>query len=98
MRPVTQTQTGAGSTTPIQLDGRSNPFSVGIGCVVSGTVNYSVEHAFENPPVNWFQNANISDLTANADTNYMFPVAYIRLTVNSGSGSVTMTVLQSGPT
>lgn len=101
MGPVTVTTSdasgGALHSAPIRVDWRTAPVNVGIGCVVSGTVSYNVEHSFENPPVNWFQNANVSSATANADTNYMFPVEYVRLTQNSGTGSVTLTYLQSGP-
>lgn len=100
MRPVTVTTSNASGGTvnssPIPMDYiPSVPFNVGIGCIVSGTVEYSVQHTFDG--TNWFNNANISGLSASAQTNYMFPVKQIRLQQTSGSGSVTMTVLQAGP-
>ena len=100
MRPVTVTTTDASlaevDSTPIPMDYQASvPFNVGIGCIVTGTVSYSVQHTFDG--TNWFENANISDATASADTNYMFPVLQIRLAQKSGSGSVTMIVLQTGP-
>lgn len=101
MRIVTQTQANIGTSTPIRMDWRSCPFNVGIGCVVNGgSPTFSVQHSFESPPVNWFNNVNITAAIANADTNYMFPVQYIRLDVTgvgSPTDSVTMTVIQSGP-
>lgn len=100
MRPVTVTTTDASlaevDSQPIPMDYQASvPFNVGIGCIVTGTVSYSVQHTFDG--TNWFENANISDATASADTNYMFPVLQIRLAQKSGSGSVTMIVLQTGP-
>jgi hypothetical protein len=100
MRPVTVTTSDASGgevdSAPIPMDYvASIPFNVGIGCIVTGTVSYSVQHTFDG--TNWFENANISDLDATADTNYMFPVLQIRLAQKSGSGSVVMTVIQTGP-
>ena len=96
MRPITVTLVSPGVSAGILMNWRITPFNVGIGCVVSGSVVYNVEHSFENPPTNWFQNANISEATTSLDTNYMFPVQFVRLNLVSGSGSVTMTLIQSG--
>lgn len=99
MGPVTVTTTdasgGAKNSSPIPIDWRTTPVNVGIGCIVSGTVAYSVQHTFDG--TNWFENANISSATGSLDTNYMFPVLQVRLHQASGTGSVTMTLLQSGP-
>ena len=101
MRPVTQTQVNVGQPPlPVAMDWRSCPFNVGIGCIISGSPTYTVQHSFEDPPTNWFPNANINGAVASADTNYAFPVRYIRLNVTAVSAptdSVTMTVIQSGP-
>lgn len=77
------------------MDWRTNPFQVGITCVVVGTVAYTIQHS--NDATNWFPNANINGATVSADTNYMFPVQYIRLQQVSGTGSVIAQVRQSGP-
>ena len=37
MRPITKSQTGAGSTAPLQMNVEETPFNVGIAVVVSGT-------------------------------------------------------------
>jgi len=103
MNPVSYTQTGTGSGNAILMDYRQNPFSVGIGCVVAGTVNYSVQHTFDPPPTiaagsaTWFNNSNITAASATASTNYAFPVTAIRLTVTSasGGGAVAITVIQA---
>lgn len=106
MRPIYVTTSdasgGAKVSAPIPLDIMQVPFAIGIGCVVTGTVNYTVEHTYDNindPAFNpatatWFANSGISAKTANADGNYAFPVRAMRLNQASGTGSVTMCVLQ----
>lgn len=100
MRPVTVTTSdasgGALNSSPIPMDySASIPFNAGITCLVTGTATYSVQ--FSNDNANWFEDANVSGATANGVTNYMFPVKYLRLHQASGSGSVAMTVIQTGP-
>ena len=94
MRPQTQSQTGAGSTNGIVTDYYISPFNIGFGVVVSGTVNYTVQHTFDG--TNWFNHPDVASATTNQDGNYAFPVAQIRLTVNSGSGTATLTAIQAG--
>ena len=48
MRPQVISITGTGTTAWIPLDYKQNPFNVGFGVVVSGTVTYSIEHTFDN--------------------------------------------------
>jgi len=101
MRPVVVSKTGTGSSSVVPLDHYQSPFNVGFGVVVSGTVNYTVQHTFDDifdasvTPV-WFNHPTIASLAANADGNYAFPVRAIRVTVNSGSGTATMTAIQAG--
>lgn len=94
MRSVTLTQTGAGSTNGYVADSYISPFNIGFGVVVSGTVTYTVQHTFDG--TNWFDHPDIAAETANADGNYAFPVLQVRLTVSSGSGTATMTLIQAG--
>ena len=86
---------GTVNSAPYPMDWRTNPFQVGILCFVTGTATYSIQHSDDN--TNWSTNANINGATANADTNYMFPVKYIRLQQTAGGGSVVANVVQSGP-
>ncbi len=88
---------GAGPWIP--MDYIQVPFNVGFGCVVTGTVDYTVQHAFDDPFVDAptftaFDNAFVAGETTNEDGNYAFPVRVIRLKINSGDGSVAFTVLQ----
>ena len=96
MRPVTLAQTGAGSTPGYVADNYVTPFNIGFGVVVSGTVNYTVEHTFDG--TTWFPHPTIASKTTDQDGNYAFPVLQIRLTVNSGGGIATLTLIQAGLT
>lgn len=100
MRPVTKTVTGVGSSDWVKLDHKTAPFNVGLGCVVTGTATYTVQHTFDDVDsggaVVAFDHATIVGQTANKDGNYAFPVRAIRLTITVGDGSVTMTSIQAG--
>ena len=92
-------QTGAGSTSAIVTNTNTTPFNVGFGVVVSGTVNYTVQHTFDDPAVGfttWFPHPTIASQATNQDGNYAFPVTGIRLTVNSGGGTATLNLVQAG--
>lgn len=95
MRPVTLTQTGAGSTNGYVASSYISPFNIGFGVAVTGTVNYTVQHTFDG--TTWYNHPTIASQTANTDGNYAFPVTQIRITVNSGGGTVVMTLIQAGP-
>lgn len=100
MRPVTLTTSnavgGTVNSSPCPMDyNASIPFNVGILCVVTGSATYSIQHSNDN--VNWFNDANINGATGNAETNYMFPVKFIRLQQTAGAGSVVATLIQTGP-
>jgi hypothetical protein len=94
MKPQTQTQAGTGSTNGIVTDYYISPYNIGFGVVVTGTVNYTVQHTFDN--TNWFDHPDVNSLTFSQDGNYAFPVLKIRLTINSGTGSATITAIQAG--
>jgi len=92
-------KTGAGSSPALVMNTNQTPFNVGFGVVVTGTVNYTVQHTFDDPAVGfttWFSHPTIAAQTANADVNYAFPVTGIKVLVNSGSGTATMNLVQAG--
>ncbi len=104
--------TNSAASSPWQmLDTHLNPMNVGIGVVVSGTANYTVEYTYDDPnqtiaaagsapPTAWPLSA-LATKTANTDAPSAFANAGIfawRLTLNSGSGSATATAIQSGLT
>ncbi|CAB4122743.1 hypothetical protein UFOVP28_38 [uncultured Caudovirales phage] len=92
------------ATTPYSTvfvpDRNINPFNVGFGCVVSGTITYTVQHTFDDPNMvavpTWFPHTYAAAQTASIDGNYAFPIAGIRVTTTAGTGSVVATFIQSG--
>lgn len=102
MVPKIVSQTETGSSTVVVFDLFRNPFNIGIGCVATGTVNYTIQHSFDDPqkPASqtWFPNDDtiLVSATANQNGNYYFPVTSSRVTVNSGTGTVTVTYIQAG--
>lgn len=86
------------------LDQHIAPFNVGFGVVKTGTgdITYTVQHTFNNviagSAATAFDNSYVSGKTANADGNYAFPVAAIRLNVTAVSGVATaeLTAWQAG--
>lgn len=96
---------GVGSTPWVRTDEWADS-SVSIQCDVSGTVNYTVQASNDDPnsPTNpvspqsmtWIPSNDPAAVAATASilTNYIFSPAFIRVLLNSGTGSVTMTVTQ----
>lgn len=100
MKSTVISQTGAGTTAWIVVDTWKESFHVAVACVVTGTVDYDVEHTYDDVlrgvTATAWTNADMDGKTANAAASYNYPIKAIRLKVNSGSGTVAMTVLQSG--
>jgi hypothetical protein len=99
MKQQTVSQTGVGSSSSIVINTNVTPVNIGFGVVVSGTVNYTVQHTFDDPATGfstWFSHPTIASQTANADGNYAFPVTGVKVLVNSGSGSATLKLIQAG--
>lgn len=99
MKLQTVSQTGTGSSSALVMNTNISPFNVGFGVIVSGTVNYTVQHTFDDPAVGfttWFSHPTVAAQTANADGNYAFPVTGIKVLVNSGSGTATLKLVQAG--
>lgn len=99
MRPQIISKTGTGTTAWIPLDYKQNPFNIGLGIVVSGTITYDIEHTFDDvfdtsvtPTA--FKHSSLTAQTANKDGNYAFPVRAIRINNTAGTGSTTLTILQ----
>jgi hypothetical protein len=99
MRVQTVSKTGTGSSSAIVMNTNISPFNVGFGVVATGTVDYTVQHTFDDPSVGfttWFSHPTVAGETANADGNYAFPVTGIKLLVNSGTGTATLSLVQAG--
>ena len=99
MKVQTVSKTGVGSSDALVMNTNISPFNVGFGVIVSGTVDYTVQHTFDDPATGfstWFSHPTIAGETTNQDGNYAFPVTGIKVLVNSGSGSATLKLIQAG--
>lgn len=99
MRVQTVSKTGTGSTDAVVINTNISPVNIGFGIVVTGTVNYSVQFSFDDPAVGfttWFDDATLTSKTGNEDGSINFPITGLKVLVNSGSGTVTMNVVQAG--
>ena len=99
MRPQIFSQTGVGTSAWIPLDYKQNPFNIGLGVVVSGTITYDIEHTFDDvfdstvtPTA--FKHSSLTSQTTNKDGNYAFPIKAVRINNTAGTGTTTVTLLQ----
>jgi hypothetical protein len=100
---------GVAASPWVRMDGWANP-SISLACVVSGTANYTVQQTMDDPnsptsPVNpnamtWqnFPDLALVAASATMQATYTFVPQWIRVILNSGTGSVTTTILQTGDT
>jgi hypothetical protein len=99
MKVQTVSQTGVGSSDALVMNTNISPFNVGFGVIATGTVNYTVQHTFDDPAVGfttWFSHPTVAAQTTNDDGNYAFPVTGIKVLVTSGDGTATMNLIQAG--
>jgi hypothetical protein len=99
MKVQSVSKTGVGSSSSLVMNTNISPFNVGFGVTVTGTVNYTVQHTFDDPAVGfstWFSHPTVASQAANADGNYAFPVTGVKVLVNSGSGTATLNLVQAG--
>lgn len=108
MRPVRVTVSSAAASAPIPLNPLIGQFNVGLGATVnSGTLTYQVQYTYDDvfspsfvaSSATWFTHSTITGKTANFDGVITTPCTAVRLNVTAyTSGSVTLTVIQSGNT
>lgn len=99
MKVQTVSKTGTGSSSALVMNTNQTPFNVGFGVEVTGTVDYTVQHTFDDPGVGfstWFSHPTVTGETVNADGNYAFAVTGVKLLVNSGTGTATLKLVQAG--
>lgn len=99
--------TGVTSSRWMYLDSWTTGYT-SVQCVASGTVNYTVQVTLDNPAdphvtvavpnVTWTNSndAAVVNATTTQQSNFAFTPSYVRVLQNSGSGSVTTTLLQTG--
>lgn len=99
MKVQTVTKTGTGSTDAIVINTNTNPVNIGFAAIVTGTVNYSIQISYDDPGVGfttWFDDTTITSKTGNEDGSINYPITGIKALVNSGTGTVTLKVVQAG--
>jgi len=110
MRPlhtsVSDASGGAKNSAPVRFDDYA-PSNISIQCTVTGTVNYTVQTTLDDPnsatnPVpeasmTWVDSSDtaVVGATATKQSNFLFAPTFARIRLNSGSGSVTATFIQS---
>lgn len=104
---VTIGTNGIGGSPWVRLDTWALP-AVAVQVNVSGTVNYTLQQSLDDPndPTNpvaaasmvWINSADttVVGATASAQTNYAFAPRFVRILLNSGSGTATATISQLG--
>jgi hypothetical protein len=106
MRPIKVTVAdasgGAKNSNAVVLDYYGRP-EVSLQVVVTGTVNYTIQQTLDNPltagaTITWFNHpdANLVAQTVNRQGNYAYIPTAVRIVLNSGTGSVVLTVTQAG--
>lgn len=104
MRPVTYTVAGTAPSPVCPLDHYVSPSNVALGVQVSGTVDYTVQYTFDdvfaagyNPSTgNWTNHPTLTAQTTTKDSNIAYPVRGVRILLNSGTGTATLTIIQAG--
>jgi hypothetical protein len=100
---VTVGTNGVASCRPIFLDTFA-PAQVAVQVDVTGTVNATVQQTLDDPngpsgytAVNWISHPdlNLVGLTGNVQGNYAYLPRCVRILLNSGTGSVTLTLIQA---
>jgi len=105
MSSFSETITANGATPVLgkwfALDSKQPSCEVGIGCTVTGTVTYAVEHTYDdvlNPSVTpvAFTHATITGKSAAFEGSYSTPVKAFRVKTTAGTGTVTIKAVQFG--
>lgn len=103
---ITVGTNGIASSAWVRMDDYA-PSLISLQANVSGTVNYTVQTTLDDPnsptnPVNpysvtWVNSSDVAvvGVAATAQSNFMFAPIFAKVTLNSGTGSVTTTFLQS---
>lgn len=100
---VTVGTNGVAGSRPICLD-QMGLSPTGLQVTVSGTANYTVQQSLDDPnrvglsSVAWVNHPDsaLVAATSTVQGNYAYPPQVTRLVMNSGTGTLTYTVIQSG--
>lgn len=96
---VTIGWTGVAVGPTFPLNWRQTNFQVSLGLALTGTINVTVQHTFDDlhggyatpfTSWTWWPHATLVTKTSSADGNYAFPVTATRLLINSVSAGATV--------
>lgn len=104
---ITVGTNGVGSTQWVNLNYHAQPFNVTVAVDVTGTVNYTLQYTYNDfwTPTTYWSTAQavtvwpdpiLAAVTADGESTYNDPITGVRVTINSGSGSAVLTVMQAG--
>ena len=91
----------SGVTPPIILDIHGRP-DISLQVVVSGSATWTIQQTLDSmwdvPAPTWFSHPdpNMVAQTVNRQGNYAYVPAAVRLQITSGTGTATITIIQSG--
>lgn len=93
----------------IPINWKTSPVNIGFAVDITGTIDYTVQHTFEDlyqeGPNNlnifpaqgtWYNNSSVAAKTVDTDGNYAAPIRAMRLMINSltAGATVELTILQ----
>lgn len=93
---VNATAGGTSYSKPYIVDIGQNPCNIGVGIIVAGSAEATIQHTFSDPfsidlanPANgvWLNNSTVTSATSNQSTNYAFPPMAIRLALHSAASA-----------
>lgn len=101
---VSETVTGAGTSSVFALDNMANPFNVGIGVDISATAAYTVQFTFDDVSADtftagsatWFTETQFGSATADKAISFTTPCRGVRLNVSASTGTATIYIQQAG--
>lgn len=103
---ITVGTNGVGATAWYIVNYHVVPINLSIACIVTGTINYSVQYTYDNfwtpdsngyaPSVTAVDDGTVASKTATAVATMTSPVTGWRVLVNSGTGSLAITGTQAG--
>jgi hypothetical protein len=101
----TLSKTGTGRSAVAAPDHFQTPFNVGVAATLSGAATFSIEYSMDDPMVagfdpaiaDWFVAPGFSGVSASTGGSLTIPCRAICINVASGTGSVTVELVQSGP-
>lgn len=87
-----------GASAWVSLSTMMTPANTDAQVIVSGTVNYTVQYAYDDlqSVTTAWDDPILTSETTNGQTTWSFPITGVRCKVNSGTGTATMTTIQAG--